>query len=62
MVKEVENPGEMGVGPKSTNSSFALKYHRKCSEKTIATHGSRDDNQGRRHERDIWGYAEAFPK
>jgi excisionase family DNA binding protein len=50
MVKELENQGERGVRPIRTISSFALKYHWKCSEKTIATVRSRHDNQGRRQE------------
>jgi excisionase family DNA binding protein len=33
-----------------------LKYHRKCSEKAIATVGRRADNQGREYETDIWGH------
>ena len=62
MVKELENLGERGVGRIRTNSSFALKYHRKCSEKTIATLGSRDDNQGRRHEMGHLGSRKGVPQ
>ena len=47
---------------KLTISSLALKYHRKCSEKAIATVGPRTDNQGREYEWDIWGHLRKGPR
>ena len=48
MVRELENPGELHDSLKMTISSLALKYHRKCSEKAIATLVPRTDNRGTR--------------
>jgi len=48
MVRELENPGEMRDSLILTISSLALKYHRKCSEKAIATLVPRTDNRGTR--------------
>ena len=45
-----------------TISLLALKYHRKCSEKAIATVGPRTDNQGREYEWDIWGHLRNGPQ
>jgi hypothetical protein len=48
MVKGSGNRGELRDSLIVTISSLALKYHRKCSEKAIATLGPRTDNLGTR--------------
>jgi hypothetical protein len=62
MVKESANRGEGRDSLILTISSLPLKYHRKCSEKAIATVGPRTDNQGREYEWDIWGYLRKGPR
>ena len=54
--------GERGDSLIVTISLLALKYHRKCSEKAIATVGPRTDNQGREYEWDIWGHLRNGPQ
>ena len=62
MVKESANKGESRDSLIVTISLLALKYHRKCSEKAIATVGPRTDNQGREYEWDIWGHLRKVPQ
>ncbi len=61
-MRELENLGEPRDSRKMTISLLALKYHRKCSEKAIATVGPRTDNQGREYEWDIWGHLRKVPQ
>jgi len=48
MVIDNGNRGDPPIALKMTIGAVALKYHRKCSEKAIATLVPRTDNRGTR--------------